>query len=112
LLPLETLPLYPFTPGVQGEALVGVFEAMAPVTDNSKRTGAAIEAHYQFLAWLGSDGGRCVAKESKSRSSQWGKSEDAVHACPARRSRRDGPQKSASVYPQCALAKRTRLISN
>jgi hypothetical protein len=25
---------------------------MAPVTDNSKRTGAAIEAHYQFLAWL------------------------------------------------------------
>ena len=25
---------------------------MAPMTDNSKRTGAAIEAHYQFLAWL------------------------------------------------------------
>jgi hypothetical protein len=22
------------------------------VTDNSKRTGAAIESHYQFLAWL------------------------------------------------------------
>jgi hypothetical protein len=22
------------------------------MTDNSKRTGAAIEAHYQFLAWL------------------------------------------------------------
>jgi 23S rRNA-intervening sequence protein len=25
---------------------------MAPLTDNSKRTGAAIEAHYRFLAWL------------------------------------------------------------
>jgi hypothetical protein len=25
---------------------------MSPMTDNSKRTGAAIEAHYQFLAWL------------------------------------------------------------
>jgi hypothetical protein len=25
---------------------------MALITDNSKRTGAAIEAHYQFLAWL------------------------------------------------------------
>ena len=24
------------------------FEAMAPMTDNSRRTGAAIEAHYQF----------------------------------------------------------------
>jgi len=23
------------------------------MTDNSKRTGAAIEAHYQFLLWLG-----------------------------------------------------------
>jgi hypothetical protein len=22
------------------------------MTDNSKRTGAAIEAHYQFIAWL------------------------------------------------------------
>ena len=22
------------------------------MTDNSKRTGAAIEAHYQFLTWL------------------------------------------------------------
>jgi hypothetical protein len=22
------------------------------MTDNSKRTGAAIEAHYQFLVWL------------------------------------------------------------
>ena len=22
------------------------------MTDNSKRTGAAIESHYQFLAWL------------------------------------------------------------
>jgi hypothetical protein len=28
------------------------FEALTPMTDNSKRTGAAIEAHYQFLAWL------------------------------------------------------------
>jgi Reverse transcriptase (RNA-dependent DNA polymerase) len=28
------------------------FEAMAPLSDNSKRTGAAIEAHYRFLAWL------------------------------------------------------------
>jgi hypothetical protein len=27
-------------------------ETMAPLTDNSKRTGAAIEAHYRFLAWL------------------------------------------------------------
>ena len=36
----------------QGEAVVGFFETMAPMTDNSKRTGAAIEAHYQFLAWL------------------------------------------------------------
>jgi hypothetical protein len=26
--------------------------AMPPMTDNSKRTGAAIEAHYRFLAWL------------------------------------------------------------
>jgi hypothetical protein len=25
---------------------------MVPMTDNSKRTLAAIEAHYQFLAWL------------------------------------------------------------
>jgi hypothetical protein len=25
---------------------------MAPVTDNPKRTGAAIEAHYRFLAWF------------------------------------------------------------
>ena len=23
------------------------------MTDNAKRTGAAIEAHYQFLLWLG-----------------------------------------------------------
>ena len=28
------------------------FAGMVPMTDNSKRTGAAIEAHYQFLAWL------------------------------------------------------------
>jgi hypothetical protein len=25
---------------------------MVPMTDNSKRTGVAIEAHYQFLTWL------------------------------------------------------------
>jgi hypothetical protein len=25
---------------------------MSPITDNSKRTGAAIEAHYRFLVWL------------------------------------------------------------
>jgi hypothetical protein len=25
---------------------------MASMTDNSRRTGAAIESHYQFLAWL------------------------------------------------------------
>lgn len=25
---------------------------MAPMMDNSRRTGAAVEAHYQFLAWL------------------------------------------------------------
>ena len=25
---------------------------MVSITDNSKRTGAAIEAHYQFLVWL------------------------------------------------------------
>jgi hypothetical protein len=25
---------------------------MARMTDNSRRTGAAIEAHYRFLAWL------------------------------------------------------------
>jgi hypothetical protein len=25
---------------------------VAPMTDNSKRTGAAVEAHYRFLAWL------------------------------------------------------------
>lgn len=25
---------------------------MAAMTDSSKRTGAAIEAHYQFLAWV------------------------------------------------------------
>ena len=44
--------LHLFTPWVQGEALVGFFQAMVPMTDNSKRTGAAIEAHYRFLAWL------------------------------------------------------------
>ena len=25
---------------------------MAAMADNSKRTGAAVEAHYQFLLWL------------------------------------------------------------
>jgi hypothetical protein len=25
---------------------------MAPLTDNFKRAGAAIQAHYRFLAWL------------------------------------------------------------
>ncbi len=25
---------------------------MPPMADNSKRAGVAIEAHYQFLAWL------------------------------------------------------------
>ena len=46
------LNLYLFTSWVQGEALVEFFGGMASMTDNSKRTGAAIEAHYQFLAWL------------------------------------------------------------
>jgi hypothetical protein len=46
------LNLYFFTSWVQGAALVEIFGAMAPMTDSSKRTGAAIEAHYQFLAWL------------------------------------------------------------
>ena len=44
--------LYLFTSQVQGEALVEFFAGMVPMTDNSKRTGAAIEAHYQFLMWL------------------------------------------------------------
>ena len=48
-LPLES---YLFTCWVQGEALFVFFEGTAPMTDNSKRTGAAIEVHYQFLAWL------------------------------------------------------------
>jgi hypothetical protein len=43
---------YLFTSQVQGEALVDFFETMAPMTDNSRRTGAAIEAHHQFLTWL------------------------------------------------------------
>ena len=46
------LNLYLFTSWVQGEALVEFFGGHAPMTDNSRRTGAAIEAHYQFLAWL------------------------------------------------------------
>jgi hypothetical protein len=32
--------------------LVEFFERVAAMTDNSKCTGAAIEAHYQFLVWL------------------------------------------------------------
>ena len=44
------LNLYVFISWVQGEALV--FFGLVPMTDNSKRTGAAIEAHYQFLVWL------------------------------------------------------------
>jgi hypothetical protein len=47
-----SLNLYLFTSWVQGEALVKFFWGTAAMTDNSKRTGAAIEAHYQFLAWL------------------------------------------------------------
>jgi hypothetical protein len=46
------LNLYFFTSWVQGEALVEFMGGKIPMTDNSRRTGAAIEAHYQFLAWL------------------------------------------------------------
>jgi hypothetical protein len=46
------LSLYLFTSWVQGAALLEFFEKVAAMMDNSKRTGAAIEAHYQFLAWL------------------------------------------------------------
>ena len=35
-----------------GVALVATILGDA-MTDNAKRTGAAIEAHYQFLLWLG-----------------------------------------------------------
>jgi hypothetical protein len=45
------LNLYLLIPWVQGEAVAKIFEAMAPVTDNSKRTGAAIEAH--ISSWRG-----------------------------------------------------------
>ena len=45
------LNLYLFTSGVQGRS-PGRFFCKGQMTDNSKRTGAAIEAHYQFLAWL------------------------------------------------------------
>jgi len=45
------LNIYFFTSWVQGEALDPFFSS-PPMTDNSKRTGAAIEAHYRFLAWL------------------------------------------------------------
>ena len=41
-----------FTFWVQGEALVEFFEDMASMIDSSSRTGAAVEAHYQFPAWL------------------------------------------------------------
>jgi len=46
------LSLYLFTSWVQGAALVELFEKVAAMMDNSKRTGAALEAHYQFLVWL------------------------------------------------------------
>jgi hypothetical protein len=29
-----------------------IFERLVPMSYNSRRTGAAIEAHYQFLTWL------------------------------------------------------------
>jgi hypothetical protein len=41
-----------FTSWVQGETLVNFFKGLAPVSANSKRTGPAAEAHYQFLTWL------------------------------------------------------------
>jgi hypothetical protein len=46
------LNLYLFISWVQGEALVKFFWGTDAMTDNSRRTGAAIEAHYRFLAWL------------------------------------------------------------
>jgi hypothetical protein len=53
-LPLNSLQLYIFTSWVQGEALVATESRgeRSIVTDDSRRTGAALEAHYRFLAWL------------------------------------------------------------
>jgi hypothetical protein len=34
------------------------------MSDHAKRTGAAIEAHYQFLAWLAHADGREIPQES------------------------------------------------
>ena len=46
------LNLYLFTSwGPGAKPLVGIF-CRGPMADNAKRTGAALEAHYQFLFWL------------------------------------------------------------
>src|SRR5262249_36433275 len=45
--------LYFFTSGVQRAQPLGqIFFGAASMIDNSKRTGAAVEAHYRFLVWL------------------------------------------------------------
>jgi hypothetical protein len=47
------LNLYLLTSGVQGASPPGRRRIGGQsMTDNSKRTGAAIEAHYRFLVWL------------------------------------------------------------
>src|SRR5262249_25948476 len=51
----DTYPIkfYFFTSGVQGAQPLGqIFLGAASMIDNSKRTGAAVEAHYRFLVWL------------------------------------------------------------
>jgi hypothetical protein len=47
-----SLNLYIFPSWVQGEALAAAISRGQTMTDNSKRTGAPIEAHYRFLMWL------------------------------------------------------------
>jgi hypothetical protein len=49
-LALESLPLYLWGPGAK--PLVELFGGIGAMSDNSKRTGPAVEAHYQFLTWL------------------------------------------------------------
>ena len=48
-LHLESLPLYLLGPG---RSLGRVFLGHTSMTNNSRRTGAAIVSHYQFLTWL------------------------------------------------------------
>jgi hypothetical protein len=46
------LNLYFLTSWIGGKGLLEFFESMAAMMDSSKRTDTAIEARYQFLAWV------------------------------------------------------------